>query len=112
MSDEVNDDEERRALLRHLIDRDTVPVDIVPTGLTRDAVLRMNAAVGTPVQLTTPGEVLLDPAGMPLGVEASSTETILLGGGAVTRSQLVGLGLRPEDVPNLTVMDNPRRSYQ
>lgn len=105
MSDETGE------FLRHLMDREPVPRDIVPgAGMTRETMLRQNAAVGTWSQVTVPGEVLLDVDGCPIGMTASTTEGVYFGGVIVTRSQLARLGLTPEDVPKLHEIDDPKET--
>lgn len=109
-------DDETRAFLRHLFDRsdDTPPQDVVPTGKAtpaemREHYLHMNEIAGTWVKITIPGEVLLDPDGMPIGVGPSRVENAYHGGAGVMRYQLEDVGLTPKDVPKLHIIDAPRR---
>lgn len=104
-------DDETRAFLRHLFDeQDPVPRDIVPgTGPDRETLLRQNEMVGTWNEVTTPGDVLLDPEGVPIGVGPPTTERVFFGGLVITAAELARVGLTPAHVPNLTVTDRPKR---
>lgn len=90
--------------------RDPAPRDVVPGGgLTREDVLRMNAATGTIREGTVPGRVLIDVDGIPTAVEPSRTIRSYFGGIGLTRAQLAALDLTPEDVPNVYIL-NPRKA--
>lgn len=109
-------DDETREFLRRLFDSsDRPPEDVVPheratPAEMREHYLRMNAIAGTWVEVTIPGDVILDPDGVPIGVGESRTELTYHGGAVVMRYQLEDVGLTPEDVPNLSILDHPRRS--
>lgn len=108
------DDEMRDWLARLFETSDQPPDDVVPTTKAtpdemRQHYLRMNEIAGTWVEITIPGEVILDVDGMPIGVEPSRVENAYHGGAGVTRYQLEDVGLKPEDVPKLKVIDAPRR---
>lgn len=102
-------DDDRRELARRLFDpSNSPPADVVPgSGLTREVLLAQNAATGTWQKVRIPGEVILDVDGNPIGMEPSREESVCFGGTVVTRSQLEKLGLTPDDVPNVKVMDDP-----
>lgn len=111
-----DDHDEIREWWRRLLDTsDAPPPDVVPPAPAsreemRAHFLRINDAAGTWVPITTPGEVILDPDGFPIGVEPSRVENHYHGGAEVMLHQLEDVGLTPEDVPNLTVWDHPPRS--
>ena len=104
-------DDETRDFLRHLFDKaEAVPSDVVPVTKATPAEMRahylhMNEIAGTWVEFTTPGEVILDPDGMPIGVGESRTELAYHGGVVVTRAELEATGLTPEDVPNVRIWE-------
>lgn len=100
--------------LRNAIDRaESAPPDVVPpTGLTREDLLRMNDNTGTWTEVHTPGEVICDADGIPIGMTAGETNTVYFGGATVTPAQLEAVGLTPDDVPNLDVVDPPKRKDQ
>ena len=102
-------DEQMRDYVRRLFgDADRPPADVVPgEGPTRADYLRWNGATGKPSTGTRPGEVLLDPDGIPIGVGPSTEQTVIFGGVAVTRSELARVDLTPEDVPNLHLLPEP-----
>lgn len=85
------------------------PEDIVPPdgprGLTREALIQQNNAVGTVGEYEIPGEVLLDPDGVPVGVGPSSVGRTYIGATFVTRAQLEALGLTEEEVPNVKIVE-------
>jgi len=83
-----------------------IPEDIVPrAGLTLETLRRLNDTAGQPLTLTEPGEVLLDPDGLPIGVGPSTTSTVTMSG-VFPRAQLDQLGGDPDDFPNLRFIDN------
>lgn len=103
-------DDETREFLTHLFEAaDSVPEDVVPpTQLTRDErrehLLLMNRIADTYAEITIPGEVILDIDGLPVGVEAARTETVMRGGAVISTRDLELAGLTAEDVPNLCVV--------
>lgn len=106
-------DDENRDFVRRLFATEAPPADVVPpTPLTpeerREHLLAMNANAGW-AEVTIPGQVIVDPDGVPTGVEPSRTETVHRGA-AVTRSELERAGLTAQDVPNLTIIDDIPRS--
>ncbi len=105
-------DDETRAFLRRLFaDTDVVPADVVPgTGATRDDYLRWDAAVDTVTEVTRHGDPILDADGIPAAMPAPTTERVQFGGVAVTAAELARVGLTPEDVPRLHIIDPPTRS--
>lgn len=107
----MNDDDQARELLRALFrSTDTPPPDVVPPQRresTAESYRRMNEAVGKVVTGTEPGEVLLDADGVPIGVGPTRQVRSIFGGAAVTVDQLARVGLTPQDVPNLTIINPP-----
>jgi WhiB family redox-sensing transcriptional regulator len=107
-----DDDEETREFVQRLFAGGDPgpPADIVDRGaargLTRETLLRQNELVGWRV-VDRPGEILVDPDGLPVGV-GQSERILTYATTAVTSSRLAALGLKPADVPNLTVMDDPQ----
>lgn len=100
----MNDDDAEREFVRELFSQ-PVPRDVVPpTGLTREDVLRMNDNTGTWTQIHTPGEVVEDTDGNPIGVTPDEVETVYFAGAAMTEHELEQLGLSPEDVPNIRIL--------
>ena len=102
-----DDDQDARDYVRHLFRsaRESVPADVVPSsGLTREDLLRQNDAAGTWVAVTTPGELLFDPDGMPIGVGEAETVPTNVGSTTVTRAQLEQLGLTEQEVPNVHIL--------
>lgn len=89
------------------------PRDVVPgSGLTREDILAMDEAIGTRVNVQTPGEVLCDVDGIPTAVEPTRHRTASLAGVVLTSRDLQRVGLTPEDVPNISVVtpDDPPRA--
>lgn len=85
---------------------DLPPRDVVPRrGMTREQVMKINAAIGTTCQLEIPGEVTLDVDGIPTAVAPSRTEPHLFAGFAISDRELASLDLTPEDVPNVDVIE-------
>lgn len=81
-----------------------IPRDVVPpTGLNRETVLALDAAALTSVGVADPDDVTTVD-GMPTGVNAPTTMT--LGRAVFLRSTLEAIGVSPEEVPNLYVIDN------
>lgn len=85
------------------------PADVVPpsSGPTADTYRRMSALVGRPVRAEFPGEVVCDVDGVPAGVGPSRRVDATMARPIVTRDQLERVGLTPEQVPNLYVIDVP-----
>lgn len=83
------------------------PADVIPRrpGPSRDAILAMNAAMGAPVDLEHPGEVMVDLDGIPVAVEPSRRERAVFAGATLTRADLDRVGLVPADVPNIRTID-------
>jgi hypothetical protein len=73
----------------------------------RAELLRLNALPEW-AEVITPGEVVLDGDGVPIGVGPSTTEVVHRSF-TVTRADLEAAGLTPEDVPVLVVIDPPSR---
>lgn len=112
--DDSHDERDQLAWLREALDRaEPAPPDVVPgAGPTRESWLRMNDAVGTWTEVHTPGEVICDADGIPIGMTAGEVNTVYFGGATVTPAQLEAVGLTPDDVPNLNVVDPPKRKDQ
>lgn len=82
------------------------PRDIVPgRKLTREQVLKINAAIGTTCQLEIPGEVTLDMDGIPIAVGPSRSEPHMFAGFIITERELADLDLSPEQVPHIRVIE-------
>lgn len=107
-------DDETRDWVRSVFGKNPPPPrDIVPgSGLSREDLLRQNANVGSVVDFHIPGEILEDSDGNPIGMTPSRTEKTIFGGASVTPAQLEAVGLTPDDVPNLDVVEPPRRKDQ
>ena len=109
-------DDETREWWRRLLDTsDAPPPDVVPPTKATPAekrahYLRMNDIAGTWVPITIPGEVILSPDGVPIAVEPSRVENAYHGGAVVARYELEDVGLTPDDVPKLRIVELPRRS--
>lgn len=103
----MSDDEERR-LVRRLFDTpDDVPRDVVPGGgMARQDYLDQNAAVGTWAAVTHAKEVVTPGTGELVGFEPPETIPVYRGGTVVTRAELADVGLEPDDVPNLRLIDD------
>ena len=69
----------------------------------REDYIAQNAAVGT--WYRPQPEFLEDVDGMPLGISLNTCEFGYNGGTIVTRAELAAVGLTPEDVPNLTIIE-------
>lgn len=86
------------------------PRDVVRgSGLTREAVIHQNDMTGKTVQITIPGHVIEDADGNPIGMTPSETSTGTFGGTCMTLRELEAVGLTPEQVPNIRVIDEPRK---
>lgn len=109
-----NNDDEMREFVRNLFDStDSPPRDIVPgSGPTRDDYLRWNDMADTIVEVTVPGEVLLDADGIPNGMTPATTQTVYAAGVVVSTAELERCGLTHDDVPNLRVLDPPDKQAQ
>lgn len=83
------------------------PKDVVPPSPpTREDILRWNDMVGTVMNVSEPGEIILDPeSGVPLGAGPTATTRDTIGSIPVTRDQLAAASLIEDDVPNLTIID-------
>lgn len=81
--------------------RDVVP----PTASTRDTLLRMNAMVGEIVTVLNPGEIVEDVDGFPIGMTENTVTRAPFAGAVVTPAHLASVGLTPQDVPNLTIIN-------
>lgn len=108
-------DDETRAWVRNLFararDDQGPPPDVVPPErrpMDRAELLRLNDQSGW-AEVTIPGEVILDADGIPTGVGPSRTETVHRST-TVTTDDLESAGLTPDDVPELVVVEPPRRS--
>lgn len=99
-------DEDREAqggifgLSRGEIPRDVVP----PSGLTREALRRMNDATGKPCTGTIPGEVICDVDGRPIGVGPSREVTSIFGGVVISKADAVRLNVTPDEFPNVRIL--------
>lgn len=82
---------------------DRPPEDIVPRGLTREALERLNDLTGTEVTYTEPGEVITDPDGLPIGVGPSRTTSATVAAPVITRAEADRLGITPEEFPNIHI---------
>lgn len=109
MSDHDPTDDERQ-FVRDLFNTDNLPpADIVPgSGPTREDYLHWNDSVGTGTQVLQPGEPVLDVDGIPTAMPPAEVVGVYFGGAVVTRAELERVGLTPDDVPNLKVID-PRQ---
>ncbi|CQD20028.1 hypothetical protein BN970_04599 [Mycolicibacterium conceptionense] len=105
-------DETREAVRRLFANTAQAPRDVVPsTGLTREDLERQSAAYvrseqGQPSTGTIPGEILLDPDGMPVGVGPSRTVTASFGGTFITAAQAEQFGIAPDELPGIFIIDN------
>lgn len=107
-------DDETRAWLRDLFAAaradDGPPADVVPherRPLDRAELLRLNDLSGW-AEVTLPGEIILDADGWPTGAGPTRTEVVHRST-AVTTADLEAAGLRPEDVPELVVINPPTK---
>lgn len=79
------------------------PPDVVPRrGLTLETLAALDRMAGRTVTVTEPGEILLDPDGIPCGVGASTTTSALMARACVSRAELESLGGNPADYPNIS----------
>lgn len=99
--------DEERAFVRDLFNPDGAPpADVVRgPGPTREDYLRWNDSVGKGTQVTQPGEPVLDVDGIPIAMPPTETVDVYLGGVVVTTAELARVGLTPDDVPNLRVLN-------
>lgn len=98
------DDETRDYL--HSLFGSPPPRDVVRgTGLTREDVIRQNDLTGQAVQITVPGEIVEDTDGSIIGITSATTESGIFGGTYMTRSQLDAVGLTPDDVPKIRIIE-------
>lgn len=83
------------------------PEDVVPRrGLDADTIQMLDAAQGQQIEITIPGNVLTDPDGVPIGVEAPTVATGSLAGVTIARADLAATGLTPQEVPNVRITDH------
>lgn len=75
------------------------------TAPSREALLRLNAAVDAQVAYQGDPELLEDAEGRPLAFLPAPQVGAFIAGVIVTRGELDAAGLTPGDVPNLTVID-------
>lgn len=106
---EMNDDEARE-FARALFAPTPVPADLVPRSEPtqeerREHLLSLNRAADSERMMTTPGEVLEDVDGNPIGMTAPTTELVFIGAATITPDDLERAGLTEEDVPNLNITD-------
>jgi len=101
--------DESREVLRNLF-RNPAPRDVVRgPGLTREDLRRMNDRTGKLVETTTPGEVVLDVDGVPIGIERDQHGKAIFGGVAIFESDARRLGWTAEEFPNVIVMPDPTK---
>lgn len=82
------------------------PVDIEPRKpLTREDILDLDAAAGTTTTIRHPGQMILDPDGLPVGMTASHTTHDTIAPPILRRTVLDQAGLTPEEVPNVRIID-------
>lgn len=86
-----------------------IPEDVVRYGDQRTAehYQRMNDRTGQSIVFRTPGQPIEDVNGSLVGMTPASEEPATFYGAIVTRHELERVGLSPEDVPNLRVIDAP-----
>ncbi|HEY7053684.1 MAG TPA: hypothetical protein VH496_16345 [Mycobacterium sp.] len=110
----TDEDDQAREFVRHLFSTaDSPPRDVVPgSGPTREDYLRWNETADTIVEVTLPGEVLLDSDGVPNGMTPATTQTVYAAAVVVSTAELAKVGLSPDDVPNLRVLDPPGKQDQ
>ncbi|MFE5340720.1 hypothetical protein ACFQ80_10880 [Isoptericola sp. NPDC056578] len=86
---------------------DAPPPDAVPARpLTRDDLLDLNARVGHVVTVSQPGAVMLDPDGMPVGVEPSTSwAPEPMERPSFTLAEVRAAGVTPGEIPNIDVVD-------
>ena len=78
------------------------PADVVPPpGLTIEALRQLNDMVGREVVMSTPGRVLCDPDGIPIGIEPGETVLADLASPVISASEIERLGIDPNDFPNI-----------
>jgi hypothetical protein len=82
-----------------------IPRDVIPTGMTADALRQLNTIVGKNITVQEPGEIIEDVNGVPIGVTESTTMTAMLGEPVVTAAEVQAAGLTPEDLPNLNIVE-------
>lgn len=83
-----------------------IPQDIVPPrGMTRETLLKLNAAVGSDVVYEEPGEVTEDVDGIPAWVAPSKRFSATLNAATVSLREVQAVGLTRADVPNLHVIE-------
>lgn len=86
------------------------PSDLVPSkGMTVETLRTLDQAVGQPVRVTEPGELVEDVDGMPLVVGPSDTTTETMASPLIHIDAFRRLGADPADFPNLTVYDPDNR---
>lgn len=85
---------------------DPPPADVVPRPpLTLGTLRRLNDLAGQHVTVTTPGQVIEDADGIPIGVEPSATTEATMAGAVFTRAELDRLGGHPDNFPNLRFIE-------
>lgn len=88
-----------------------VPPDVVPRRqVQRDALLALNSAVGEVCVVYTPGELLEDVDGAPLGVSDSEFQHFTMARPTVHLAAVQAAGLTAADLPNLRIIDSDKES--
>lgn len=99
----MTDDEMPNEFLRMF--ENQAPKDIVPVGeLTIETVRLLDEYAGRTVQVVTPGEILTDPDGIPIGVGPMTRDTVTLAGAVITQREADRLGIDPSEFPNITIV--------
>ena len=81
------------------------PRDVVSTAITVEALRKLDEMVGQSVEIVEPGEIPLDPDGVPLAVGPSTTTQETIVGPIIRAAEFLRLGADPADYPNITCHD-------
>ncbi|WP_226438617.1 hypothetical protein [Rhodococcus yananensis] len=103
-------DDNTRTWLRDLFG-DPPRDDTRGPGLDRETILRQNDMAGKVVHVTIPGQLVEDADGNPIGMTPNLTESSYFGV-CMTLRNLAEAGLTPDDVPNIRIVDEPRKGQQ
>lgn len=108
----------REAVRRLCANTGQAPRDVVAsTGLTREVLELQSAAYvrseqGRPSTGTIPGEILLDPDGVPVGVGLSRTVTASFGGTFITAAQAEQFGIEARDLPGIHIIGEGNHHHE